>query len=85
MAANGTGPLVFIDMTTDKSSRMNYEVYRAILPAQIQPNALKLIGGHFTVHLKYTSKVTQAEHHHERNLDWSLTAKNLQQRIKMTI
>ena len=40
MAANGTGSLVFIDdVTADKSSRMNSEVFRAILSAHIQPNA----------------------------------------------
>ena len=45
MAANGTGSLVFIDdVTADRSSRMNSEVYRATLPAQIQSNATKLIG-----------------------------------------
>ncbi len=40
MAASGTGSLVFIDdVTADKSSRMNSEVFRAILSAHIQPNA----------------------------------------------
>ena len=39
MAANGTGSLVFIDdVTADKSSRMNSEVFQAILSAHIQPN-----------------------------------------------
>ncbi len=34
MAASGTGSLVFIDdVTADKSSRMNSEVFRAILSA----------------------------------------------------
>ena len=63
MAANGTCSLVFIDdMTADKSSRMNAEVFRAI-SAQIQPNASKLIGRCFTAQmdndLKHTAKVTQ--------------------------
>ena len=40
-AANGTDFLVFLDVTTDKSSRMNSEVCRTILPAHIQPNASK--------------------------------------------
>ncbi len=45
MAASGTGYLVFIDdVTADKSSRMNSEVFRAILSAHIQPNASELIG-----------------------------------------
>uniref|UniRef100_A0A673YSH1 Tc1-like transposase DDE domain-containing protein n=1 Tax=Salmo trutta TaxID=8032 RepID=A0A673YSH1_SALTR len=64
MAANGTGSLVFIDdVTADKSSRMNSEVFRAILFAQIQPNTSKLIGRRFTVQmdndLKHTAKATQ--------------------------
>ena len=43
MAANGTGSLVFIDdVTAGRSSKMNSEVYRAILSAQLQPNATKL-------------------------------------------
>ena len=50
MAANGTESLVFIDdVTADRSSRMNSEVYRALLSAQIQPNVAKLIRGCFTV------------------------------------
>ena len=36
MAASGTGSLVFInDVTTDRSSKMNSEVYRALLFDQI--------------------------------------------------
>ena len=64
MAANGTGSLVFIDdVTADKSSRMNSEVFRAILSAQIQPNASELIGRRFTVQMdndpKHTAKATK--------------------------
>ena len=64
MAANGTGSLVFIDdVTADKSSRMNSEVFWAILSAHIQPNASELIGQHFTVQLdndlKRTVKATK--------------------------
>lgn len=45
MAAHGTGSLVFIgDVTADKSSRMNSEVFKATLCAHIQPNAAELIG-----------------------------------------
>ena len=52
MAANGTGSLVFFDdVTADRSSRMNSEVYRVILSAQIQSNAARLIGRHFTVEI----------------------------------
>ncbi|MEE6485984.1 hypothetical protein FKM82_014474 [Ascaphus truei] len=62
MAYNGTGSLVFIDVT-DRSSRMNSEVYRDILSAQIQPNSVKLIGRHFTLQMdndpKHTAKATQ--------------------------
>ena len=64
MAANGTGSLVFIDdVTADKSSRMNSEVFRAILSAHIQPNASELIGQRFTVQMdndpKHTAKATK--------------------------
>ena len=43
---------LFIDnVTANKSSRMNSEVFRVIFSAQIQPNASKLIGWHFTVQM----------------------------------
>lgn len=48
MAVNGTGSLVFIDdVTADKSSRMNSEMFQAMLSATIQPNASEVIGKHF--------------------------------------
>ncbi len=64
MAASGTGSLVFIDdVTADKSSRMNSEVFRAILSAHIQPNASELIGRRFRVQMdndpKHTGKATK--------------------------
>jgi len=64
MTANGTRSLVFIDdLTADQSSRMNSELYRAILSAQIQPNAAKLIGLRFILQMdndpKHTAKATQ--------------------------
>lgn len=62
MASNGPGSLVFVDdVTADKSSRMNTEVFRAILSAQIQSNASKLIGLRFIVQMdpKHTAKATQ--------------------------
>ena len=44
-AANGTGSMVFNDHVTDANiSRMNSEIYRAILSAQIQPYVAKLDG-----------------------------------------
>ncbi len=51
------------DVTADKSSRMNSEVFRAILSAHIQPNASVLIGRRFTVQMdndpKHTAKATK--------------------------
>ncbi len=45
MAANGTGSLLFIDdVTADRSSKMNSEVFKAVISAHIQPNAIKQIG-----------------------------------------
>ena len=60
--ANGTGSIVFIDdVTADKSSRMNSEVFRAILSAHIQ--ASELIGRRFTVQMdndrRHTAKATK--------------------------
>ncbi len=46
MASSGTVLLVFIaDVTEDRSSRKNYEVYMNILSAQIQSNAEKFLSG----------------------------------------
>ena len=64
MAASGTGTLVFIDdVTQDRSSPMNSEVFRDILSAQIQVNAAKLIGRRFIIQMdndpKHTAKATQ--------------------------
>ena len=64
VAANVIGSLVFIDdVSADISSRMNSEVYRAQLSAQIQPNAAKLIRWCFTVQMdndpKHDVKATQ--------------------------
>ncbi len=64
MASSGTGILVFSDdVTEDRSSRKNSEVYRDILSAQIQSNAEKLIGRRFIVQVdnepKQTAKATQ--------------------------
>lgn len=48
MAASGTGSLVFSgDVTHDGCSRMNYEVYKTILAANLQKRAFKLIMGSF--------------------------------------
>ena len=63
LADNGTGSLVFIDdVTADKSSRMNSEVFRALVSAHIQPNDSELIGQRFTVQMdnepKRTAKAT---------------------------
>ncbi len=34
-------------LTVDRSSKMNSEVFKAILSAHIQPNAIKLIGTYY--------------------------------------
>ena len=48
MAASSTGTLVFIDdVTQDRSSQINFVVFRDIMSAQIQLNAVKLIGRRF--------------------------------------
>ncbi len=49
------------DETEDRSSRINSEVYRDILSAQIQSHAAKLIQWHFIVKIdpKHTAKATQ--------------------------
>ena len=65
MGARGTGSLVTMDnVTADRSSRVNYEVCRALLSAQIQPNAAELIGRCLTVQMdnepEHTEKVTWA-------------------------
>lgn len=50
LPASGIRSLVFIDdVTADRSSRMNCEVFRAIVSAQIQSNAVKLIRQCFIV------------------------------------
>ena len=58
MAASGTQSVVFIDdMTADRSSRMNSEVYRTLL------SAAKLIGWYFKLQMnngpRPTAKATQ--------------------------
>ena len=52
MTAGGNWSLAFIDnVTVGRSSRMNSEVYRAMLSPQIKPNAAELIGWCFTVQM----------------------------------
>lgn len=46
---SGTELLIFVNnVTADRSTRINYEMYRAILSAQIQPDPAKLNKQHFT-------------------------------------
>ncbi len=47
------------DETEDRSSRINSEVYRDILSAQIQSNGAKLIGRRFIVQMEMTQNATQ--------------------------
>ena len=61
LAANRTGSLVFFDdMTADRNSQMNSEVYSAIQTAQIQPNATKLIKQCFTVRIDNIQNMAKA-------------------------
>ena len=50
--------LYFDDVTADKSSRMNSEVFRAKLSAHIQPNDSKVIGRCFTAQMDNDPKHT---------------------------
>lgn len=64
MAANGTESHVFInDVTADRSSRSNSDVYGAILFFKIQADPAEVMGQCFTVQLgndpKHTGKATQ--------------------------
>ncbi len=64
MVSSGTGLLVFSDdVTEERSSWTNSEVYVDILSAQIQSNGEKLIGRLFIVQLdsdpKHPAKATQ--------------------------
>ncbi len=62
--SSGTVLLVFTeDVTEDRSRRINSEVYKDVLSAQIQPNAAKLIGRRFIKQMgskyqKHTAKAT---------------------------
>ena len=57
MAAIRTGSLVCLgDVTAHRRSKMNSEVYRAVVSPHFQPNAVKLIGGRFRVQMGKHSK-----------------------------
>ena len=63
MASSGTGSLVFIDdVTEDRSSWMNSEVYRDIVSAQIQPKGARLIGHRFTVQMDNDPNILRKQH-----------------------
>lgn len=51
-------PSIFHDVTADKSSRMDSEVFKAWLFAQFYPNASKLIGWYFIEQMDYIPKHT---------------------------
>ena len=42
---------VYFDVNAGRGSRINSEVYRALLSAQIQANIAKLIGRYFTAQM----------------------------------
>ena len=86
MAANGTGSLVFIDeVTADKSSRMNSEVFRAILSAHIQPNASELIGQQLKTKLKGKCPKNKQERKTVAVEVWQSTTRDETQRLVMSI
>lgn len=64
-------------MTVDISSRINSQVYRALLLAQIETNAAKWIGQHFMVQMNndpnHIEKATQLSH--GREIGYSYVAK----------
>ena len=71
MAASGVGSLIFIDdVTHDSSSRMNSEVNKNILSANIWRNASKLIGRNFIMQQdndpKHTANTTKQLHYAEK-------------------
>jgi hypothetical protein len=75
MAASGTGSSIFIDdVTDDGSSRMNSEVCRNILSANLQRNAFKLIGRKFIMQQgndpKHTANKTKDFGKKWKVLDW---------------
>lgn len=77
MASSGTGSLIFIDdVTHDGSSKMNSEVYRNILSANLKKDATKLIGRSFIMQQdndpKHTAKTTKEfiRGKNWRLLDW---------------
>lgn len=51
MAASETGFFVFIEVSADKSNRLNSEENSAILSARIQPNTSKIIGKCFILQM----------------------------------
>ncbi len=74
MASSGTGLLVFSDdVTEDRNSRMNSEVYRDILSAQIQP---KLIGRRFIAQINDDLK-HRAKWVFEGKKEYSVMAKSI--------
>lgn len=64
VAACGTTVVPFIgDVTADKPSRMNSEVYQALLSAHIQPNASNCIRWRLMVHIDDDTKHTAKADH----------------------
>ncbi len=81
MASSGTGLLVFSDdVTEERSSWMNSEVYKDILSAQIQSNGAKLIGRLFIIQMdddpKHTTKANQ-EFLKVKKVEYSAMAKSI--------
>ena len=79
MAASGVGSLIFIDdANQDGSSRINSEVYKNILSANLWRNVSKLVGRNFIMQQdkdpKHTANITK---NFIKVLDWPCQSPDL--------
>jgi len=73
MAANGTGPLLFIDDVIEVAAL----VLRRLLSAHIQPNAEKPIGRHFPVRMDNDFKTCCEELLKGKEMEYSSMTKSV--------